>query len=353
MPRKNMARVVSDVCGIQAQVLSASELAIRARVVGVRQEDVRDALWKDRILIKTWCMRGTLHLLTSTDFPLYVAALRSKLAETEKWLERVERVTSSEFSSITEKISEVLSDEPQTREELSEAVERGTFLSRRTRRVLRSAWGVLLRPAAYRGFLAFGESTGPKATFIRPPGQARPSREMSERDAIVELFRRYLRCYGPATVGDFGHWWGDAREVKQLLGPSLVEFEQIEVDGFRGLMLARDAEEARGMSPARQVCLLPAFDCYPMFYAPRDLFVPAAHRSRIFRQTAGWNYPTLVVNGLAAGIWGMKKSSKRLVITVEPFRSLAEAEKRLIQDEGADISRFLNTAVEVRYGKVG
>src|SRR5919199_3024209 len=60
--------------GIQAQVMSAAELALWARVDGLTPQDVRSALWQDRTLVKTWAMRGTLHLIAAGDFPLYVAA---------------------------------------------------------------------------------------------------------------------------------------------------------------------------------------------------------------------------------------------------------------------------------------
>jgi hypothetical protein len=352
--RKELAEVVSDVCGIQAQVLSAAELAIRARVEGARQQDVRDALWKSHTIVKTWCMRGTLHLLASSDLPLYVAALRSKLTEAIRWLQKDGGVTPLEVSSITGKIGEALFDRSLTREELSREVERRTKLKPETRKYLRSAWGVLLRPAAYQGILAFGESHGPRVTFVSPAGWVIPWKEPSMEDAILELFGRYLRSYGPATVNDFGHWWGNLRPDDRLILESLPnELEQVELDGFKGLMLKPDAEEASGLEPMHGVHLLPSFDCYPLFYSPRELFVSRIHRSRIFRQTAGWNYPSLVVGGSAVGIWNLEKRSRRIQIEVEPFRILNSTEKQGIQDEAIDIARFLDTSVEIRYRPIG
>ena len=72
--RTAMLGVVRDHVAVQAQVIGSAELAIHARVDGMRREDVRDALWRDRALVKTWAMRGTLHLLPAADLPLYVAA---------------------------------------------------------------------------------------------------------------------------------------------------------------------------------------------------------------------------------------------------------------------------------------
>src|SRR3989304_216753 len=75
-PRADLVGVVADLCGVQAQLSSAAKLALWARVRGLRSEDVERALWRERSLVKTWCMRGTTHLLPPAGFPMYVAALR-------------------------------------------------------------------------------------------------------------------------------------------------------------------------------------------------------------------------------------------------------------------------------------
>jgi len=58
--KRDMLLVVSDACGLQAQVLSGAALSLWARVENITIEDVEDALWKHWTLVKTWAMRGTL-----------------------------------------------------------------------------------------------------------------------------------------------------------------------------------------------------------------------------------------------------------------------------------------------------
>src|SRR6266581_4520912 len=65
----DIEKVVSDLCGVQAQVLSYAALAVWARVEDITMRDVQDALWKHRSLVKTWCMRGTLQLIPASEFP--------------------------------------------------------------------------------------------------------------------------------------------------------------------------------------------------------------------------------------------------------------------------------------------
>src|SRR5579863_5496462 len=71
---QDVVQTVTRTAGIQAQVMSAAELAVCTRMEGLSPQDVRSALWQDRTLIKTWVMRGTLHLLSAKELPLYVAA---------------------------------------------------------------------------------------------------------------------------------------------------------------------------------------------------------------------------------------------------------------------------------------
>jgi len=346
-----MAAVVSDVCGIQAQVLSAAELAVRARVEGVRRQDISDALWKEHTLLKTWCMRGSVHVIARSDLPLYVAALKTKLAESTRWLQKDGRTTQKEIEAITTEIGRALAIRALTREQLSATVEGAANLSPRTRRYLRSAWGVLLRPAAYQGMLAFGESIGPRVTFVKPDLRGLRPVERSTCDALLELFHRFLRSYGPATIVDFTHWWGSLGDAdRSALRSSRSGLEEVELDGRRELMLKQDAEAASGLAPAHVVRLLPSFDCYAMLYSPRELFVSDADRGRIFR-AAGWNYPVIMVDGAAAGTWGLKKRGKKVDIELEPFRPLGTREKKGIEEEAEDIGKFLGAPVETALPK--
>src|ERR1044071_9891680 len=74
-PAGSMLAVASRLRGLHAQLMSPAELAVWARVDDLDRGDVRRALWDDRTLVKTWAMRGTLHLLPAGELPLWHAAL--------------------------------------------------------------------------------------------------------------------------------------------------------------------------------------------------------------------------------------------------------------------------------------
>jgi len=118
--KEQVEKVVSDLCGVQAQVLSYAALAIWARVEGITRQDVQDALWKHRSLVKTWCMRGTLHLISASDLSVYVAARKVTSVVKRDWL--TPEIDVEERKRIVGAIREALDGRILTRERLAEEV---------------------------------------------------------------------------------------------------------------------------------------------------------------------------------------------------------------------------------------
>jgi hypothetical protein len=354
-PRERLQNVVSEVCGIQAQVLTAAELALRARVDGIRQQDVRDALWKDHSILKTWCMRGTLHLLSTADLPLYVGALTSKLESSVNWLRDNEGIAESETKLIISSIKGAfVKNRVLTRELLSRTIERNAGLPVKARRQLRDAWGTLLRPSAYRGELAFGPNIGAKVTFVNPRLWTKRWEEPEAREAFRELLGKFFETYGPTDAKEFSHWWGGLLGgEKSVLKAFLEDLEQVRVMGKEwGFMPNSAAKEAEGLDVPKLVRLLPSFDSYGMFYSPRDAFVSRAFQGRIFSQEAGWIFPSLVVDGVATGVWRVRKAGSKAKVDVEPFRSLTEEEKDGVREESEDVGRFLGVSIETKFKRL-
>jgi len=72
------ADVVAMMCGAHAQILSAAELSIGVRLAAGTRADVRNALWGERSLVKTFGPRGTVHLLPAAELPMWTGALSTR-----------------------------------------------------------------------------------------------------------------------------------------------------------------------------------------------------------------------------------------------------------------------------------
>ncbi len=195
-PKRDMSPVVSDACGLQAQVLSGAALSLWARVENITIEDVEDALWKHWTLVKTWAMRGTLHLLSSYSLPTYVAALKTRHdLHSEKISYRIGpgpqdkkyEITSAEQEQITKAIDNALDQHTLTREELAHEIVKRTKLRPILQSHLLSGFGSLLQQAAHQGSLIFGPNQGPKATFTRPDQWLGRQEEPSSEQALRTL----------------------------------------------------------------------------------------------------------------------------------------------------------------------
>src|SRR5215831_13889155 len=64
---KDLVTICRDVCGVQAQIMSAAQLQLWARNPAITPAMVSDALWQKRSLVKTTLMRQTLHLVPSDE----------------------------------------------------------------------------------------------------------------------------------------------------------------------------------------------------------------------------------------------------------------------------------------------
>lgn len=185
----------STTCGRHAHVRSSAELTLWARTDGLPPGTVERALWHDRTLVKTWAMRGTLHLLAVSDLPFYVAAQGALKPRhhADAW-QRYYGVTSDEAEAKRAAIRAALDGQQLTREELADAVARHTGAAHLAEK-LRGGFGDLLKPAAFRGDLCFAPTSGKRVRFVRPDPflPDRPSGALPDPEtAMAEVLRRYL-----------------------------------------------------------------------------------------------------------------------------------------------------------------
>jgi winged helix DNA-binding protein len=357
-PERDISRVVSDVCGVQAQVLSGASLSLWARVNNITIQDVEDALWKHWTLVKTWAMRGTLHLLSADSLSTYVAALKIRHdLHGEKISYRIGpgsedkkyEITRAEQEQITEAIDDALDQHTLTREELAREIVKRTKLRPILKSHLLSGFGSLLQQAAHQGRLIFGPNQGPKVTFTGPDQWLARQDQPSSEQALKTLLRQFYTTYGPATYEDFAHWWGVpapmARPLEQLIAD---ELEHVEFDHHPAKMLRRDIDEIRSIEDAHSVRLVPSWDTYVMFYHPREFFVPQEYRARIFRPTQG-NAPVLLVDGVGAGTWEKTRKKAGIEIMVRPFGALSSAQKHAVEEEGGLLREFFGTNIQVSF----
>jgi hypothetical protein len=350
--QQQLLDVVTRIGGVHAQLMSSAELALWARVEGLSQDDVRNALWQDRTLLKTWAMRGTLHLLTASEFSWYVAARSAHTIRRPPSYFTYHGVTPAEYEAIVETVPQVLSDKPMTREQLADAIAKQARKPK-LRDVLLSGWGALLKPSAFRGDLCFGPNQGQNVTFVHPARWIGEWRSPAPQQALQEIARRYLNAYGPASADDFARWWGiDAGPAKKLFRALAQEIEPVEVEGRQVYVLSHTLDKLKALKAARSIRLLPQFDAYVVGLSRDDTqLLPAAQKARVFRPQ-GWISAVVLVDGRVAGVWELSQQGSHSTANVELFESPTPVLRRGIQAEVRRLGEFLHTEISVNVASV-
>jgi hypothetical protein len=343
---RSVAEVVRALGGLQAQDTPASRLAVRPRSTGLDQDDVRRACNQDRSVVRTWVMRGTLHMVAAEDTGWLVRLLGPAFAAAGRRRRLQLGLDDRLCGRALETLPAVLADGPMPRAELVRAL---------------AAKGVEVNPdgqapahlvgyAALSGLVCRGpDLDGDEASYVLLEDWVEKNRVLDGDDALAELARRYLSGHGPAAPEDLAAWSGlpagRARQAFELIAGGLAE---VELDGRR-LWAPKGAIAPR--APARTkgpvVRLLGRFDDYLLGWRGRDLILDPRFARRI-QAGGGWIHPAVVVDGRVAGTWRSRSAGGRLGVTVEPFGRLPAGARPGLEAEAADLGRFLGAEAVLR-----
>ena len=159
--------------------------------------------------------------------------------------------------------------------------------------------------------------------------------EMPPEVARVELVRRWLRTFGPGTVGDIKWWTGWTLGATRA---ALAELDTVEVelDEGVGVVLADDAEPVGGRRARPWIALLPALDSTVMGWAGRDWYL-GPHRPVLF-DTNGNAGPTIWSDGRVVGGWAQRPSGE---VVVRLLEDVGAATRAAIDAEAARLDEWL------------
>ena len=298
--------VARRLCGVQAQVASSAALAVAARQKEPDTEATAKALRK-RDLVRTWAMRGTLHLLPCEDAGSYLALLAgARTWTTGSWQKNYLSVT--EMERLTEAVRSALeSGDALTRDELVARIDESGGTSKLTEHVS-SGWSSVLKPLAWQGILCQGPSEGGRVTFIRPEAWSPRWTGLPDEDAAAaHVVRSYLAAHGPATMTGLDQWLLRGTTPKAKLRRWFADLGDdavtVDVEGTAAYLLAEHEDDLRNTKPSTTVRLLPGFDQYVLAPGTGDATVlDAAHRADVSR-AAGWIAPVVVAGGRVVGTW--------------------------------------------------
>ena len=290
------------VIGVQAQDLRAAQLALRSRVPGLTRGAVRAAP-----LLRTWTVRGTVHLIAASDRPWLHALLAERNART--FGARFERFgIVDEVNAMRRDVIELCAERPRDRASLLRAL-----LERGHPSLEQGPINTLVPWLSTQGLIVT-DIEGLLHAADPPPA-------VDHDEALAILGARYRVGYGPCDATDLAKW-------------SSLPITQ-----------ARRALDAAGAQPDRDAwptpdpppcLLLAAFDTLMLGHRTREPFVAARHDPHVLKG-GGILKPVALNGGVATGTWSVRKGRP------EPAWFARPAPTAAVDSETTDIERFLTS----------
>ncbi|MEV6306646.1 winged helix DNA-binding domain-containing protein [Actinoplanes sp. NPDC051861] len=320
-PRRQKGTVLDIVewfGAMQAQDLNSVLWSLGARLPGRNLTDIIEAT-ENREVVRTWPMRGTVHLIPSADahWMLELTGVRQLGGVAKRW----------EYLGLDEKTA------GQSMEILAAALAASGRLTRSECMVALSEGGVdvtgqrgyhLLWYASQRSLTAIAPNAGKEQTFVLLDDWV-PSRNARSRDEGLAIFaKRFFRSHGPATVKDFAGWTSlnltDARA-----GVAAADgLTTIDVDG---VAMVAD-EQVLDAGPVTGWWALPGFDEYLLGYKDRSMMATPEQLAKIVPGGNGVFQSTLVRDGRVMATWKRAIGKKAVTVTVLPLADFDLADAR-------------------------
>lgn len=315
--RVGLVAAVERLAGLQAQWAPAPYVGLWTRVEGFRRETLERSLLARRT-VRAVLMRGTIHLVSVADYGRFGAAvgpppwLRSDAADLGDRLHTAIR----EFGSV-----------PRTRAEVMEFLAREHGVNTGS---AEAVWYALRTRSRL--------THAPESGLWRQNGRTRyVSIEHPPADpatARIDLVRRYLGAFGPATRADIAVWSGlRVRDLEPAL-EALEPLRRFRDERGRELYDLQRAPLPEADAPA-PVRFLPRFDNLLLSHKDRTRVLPEEYRPAVI--DGGWVRSTFLVDGTVAGAWEVEDGR----VLIEPFAPLPRTARRDVEDEAARLEAWL------------
>jgi hypothetical protein len=333
----SVPELVRWMTAMQAQDLPAALWAVGVRVPGAGIADVRAAIDSGTV-VRSWPMRGTLHLVAPEDLRWMLDLTAERLTRSIAARHRQLEITWADVEKARDlALDRILTDGPVSRAGLFNVFDSGGQPTQGQRGI--HLLGTLCRHS----WLVLGPLSGNQQLIAAFDEWMPASRQLGREEAIGEFLVRYFRSHGPATLRDFA-WWTqlpltEVRAAFQQVRGQLVE---LEVDGT-SYWLSPDVADLldSGVPGGRSLHLLPGFDEFVLGYTDRTPVLAAEHFDLIVPGGNGVFKKTVVAAGKVVGTWALQGTGRGAGVVPELFdettplgpavqAALAKAAKRYI-----------------------
>jgi hypothetical protein len=341
-PAESPADAVRWMLAMQAQDYAGALWSVGVRSPGSGIADVTAALDEGRI-VRSWPMRGTLHLTAAEDLPWMLELIGPRMLATIAPRRRQLGISDDTIAAAADTVrAELEGGRAATRPELFEALER-------TGEATGAQRGInLLGALCQCRVLCLGPRRGAQHTFVLFDEWLPTTPPREREESLRELALRYFRSHGPATAKDLAWWTGLlVTDVRAAIESAREGLEELEVDGGPYYQAA-DAPAAGGPDDGEAVTLaLPGFDEMLLGYRERAASLEPVWAERVAPGKNGLFLPTIVDDGRVLGTWRRTRRGRETVVETTEFAALQDGVRARFLAALQAYGRFVGEPVRV------
>lgn len=314
---------VTHLGAVQGQDLPGALISVALRTSSRSHVDVV-AAFDMGLLVRSWPMRGTLHLVPAVDLGWMLSLTRDRMISGAATRRREVGITDQTLATGRELALEALDGGGALpRKELFEIWRTAGLLVHSQTAV--HLLGLLCQQAV----LVLGPLSGREQLVVGYADWIPQPRHLDRPDALAELTRRYLRSHGPATEADLARWSSlPLTEARRGIAAVRDEFATSTADGVEYLydpdlpqVYRRHREEVQG------VLLLPGFDEYILGYRDRGFAIADQYANQLVPGNNGMFRASIVKDAQVIGVWKRGGTAKAPRLDVESFAPLTPVDE--------------------------
>jgi hypothetical protein len=329
------ASVVARLGAVQAQDYLGGLWAVGLRTTNARAGEIELSI-AEREIVRTWPMRGTLHLVAARDVRWMLDLLNPRIIRRHALrLEREFELDAATLARCRKVLTKLLAGRgPLTRNAIYQALQAKGISPAGQRGVH------IVGRLAQEGLICLGPRAGKQPTFVLLDEWLPDTRGLLRDEALAELALRYFTGHGPATVRDFS-WWSGLSLGEARTGLDFVErhLNRAVLGGQVVWFAAAEPRIRKKTLPASH--LLPPFDEYLVGYRDRSAVLEAKYAGRLRALLS----PVVEVDGKVVGTWGRTLTKGRAEIQLTPFRPWSTGTGRVVAEAARRYGTFLGVPV--------
>ena len=312
-----------------------------------RTRDEVDVAFESGEILRTWPMRGTLHVVPGADARWMIAHLGARALRGAEARRQFLGLSAQDADRAADVLGGALAGGPALTRAECIAVLEAEGISGAGQRAYHLLWY-----ASQKGITCVGPQRGKEQTFVLLDEFAPPGPDLDRPAALATIAERFVRSHAPVSAHDLARW-ADLTMADARTGLAAADGVVPHSIGPRDLFVAEamldpGPAESAG-APTLPAHALPGFDEFVLGYRDRTAQLDAEDEKLVVPGGNGVFGNTLVVDGRVVGTWKRREMARRVEVVATPLTTITARDRRRLAESFAHYATFVGKPTTITW----